>query len=342
MLKPKNFKYHSTYLIAHEAEERGIKVSKIFNKGPLASGSLLSLKHRRHEEIIVGQRTSKTDCIAYWIQKNKHFAKYFFKRAGVSVAKGDIFKAREIEKIISFCHKIKYPVVVKPVSGTQGKKVYVGINSDHQLKKILQTFVNSRKKKVLVEEEFIGKEYRLFATKKRFVAATWRVPANVIGDGVNNVKQLIRIKNQDPRRGRGHEKSLVKIRIDKKIKVFLKKQKKSLKYKPKKNETVFLRPNSNLSTGGDSIDVTYKIHPEVKKLAVKVIKAIPGLAYGGIDFLTKDITKKPTKKNYIIIEVNDSPMISMHHKPFIGKERPVAKAIIDQLFPETKSKKKKT
>ena len=148
------------------------------------------------------------------------------------------------------------------------------------------------------------------------------------------------MKNKDPRRGSGHSKSLVKIKVDDIVKELLKKQNKNLSSIPEKDEIVYLRPNSNISTGGDSYDVTSLVNPKVKKLAVKIIRSIPGLAYAGIDYLTKDITAEPTKRNYIIIEVNDSPMISMHHVPYIGKQRNVAGEIIDMIFPETKTKKK--
>jgi len=190
----------------------------------------------------------------------------------------------------------------------------------------------------LVEKEFHGEEYRIFATRDKYVAAIHRVPANVVGDGVNTIKKLIDIKNTDPRRGSGHRKSLVRIKVDGIVKEFLKKQKLKLSSVPKKDEIVYFRQNSNVSTGGDSYDVTNAVHPDVKKLAVKVIKAVPGLAYAGIDYLTKDITAKPTARNYIIIEVNDSPMISMHHIPYSGKARDAAGAIVDQLYPESKGK----
>ena len=52
----------------------------------------------------------------------------------------------------------------------------------------------------------------------------------------------------------------------------------------------------------------------------------------------QDISKKPTKNSYIIIEINASPGIFMHHSPYKGRPRNVAKEIIDILFPETKGK----
>lgn len=335
MIKAEQFNYFSTYLIGKEAEKRGVKAKRFFANGILSKTSAMLLKYKNHEEVIIGQRTSKTDCIAFWIQHNKALAKFFFKKAGIQVTPGEVFHYKETDKILEYADKIGYPVVIKPLAGIQGKKVFLGINSREEVKNILQEFIQGNFKKVLIEKEFKGKEYRIFATKDKYVAAIARIPANVTGDGTHTIEELVEIKNKDPRRGEGHQKSLVKIKIDKTAQDFLKQQNKGLSYVPQEGEQVFLRANSNLSTGGDSIDVTDAIHPEVKKLAVKIIRSIPGLAYAGIDYLTTDITKKPNKNNYIVIEVNDSPMISMHHIPYEGKTRDVAKEIVDMIFPET-------
>ncbi|PIR93725.1 hypothetical protein COT97_05155 [Candidatus Falkowbacteria bacterium CG10_big_fil_rev_8_21_14_0_10_39_11] len=335
MLNPKDFSYFSTYLLAAEADNRGIKVNIVADDAMTSKGVVLELIYRKHKEYIVGQRTARTSAVAYWIQQNKQVAKYFFARNGISVSEGDAFNYKQEKEIIKYCKKIGYPVVIKPVMGVQGKSVYLEVRSDKRVREILKA-LKGKFSNILIEKQYHGDEYRLFATKDKFVAATWRIPANVEGDGVHNLQELIKIKNKDPRRGADHAKSLVRIKVDDVVKDYLKGQKKTLKYIPQKGQKVYLRPNSNLSTGGDSIDFTDKIHPKVKQLAVKVINAIPGLAFGGIDFMTKDITKAPVKNNYIIIEVNDSPMISMHHIPYEGKARNAAKAIIDMIFPETK------
>lgn len=335
MLKEGDIKSFSTFLLGREAEARGIKVEKPIKIGHLSKQSTLRLSYAKHREIIVGQRTSKTDCIAYWIQHNKELAKTFFREAGICVAKSEVFDYRQVKEIIKFCRKIKFPVVIKPLRGVQGKKVFVGVDSDYKIRQFLKEYAKGKFKTVIVEKEFHGEEYRIFATREKFVAAIHRVPANVIGDGLHNIEELIKIKNSDPRRGEGHTKSLVKIRVDEVVIDFLKKKNLKLSDVPPKDKIVYLRSNSNISTGGDSYDVTNIVHSKIKKLAPKIIQAIPGLAYGGIDYLTKDVTQAPTSRNYIIIEVNDSPMISMHHFPYAGKSRNVAKVIIDMLFPET-------
>lgn len=336
MLKPKDFKHFSTYLIAEEAIRRGIKVKKVFTDGVYADGSVLELRLDNKIEYIVGQRTSKIDVIAYWLQKNKYYAKFFLKKAGLSVSQGEIFRSEEVDKILSYANKTGYPVVAKKIDGTHGSHVHVNIENDAGLLNVLSGFPSG---KILIEKMFVGTEYRLFATKKRFVAATNRIPANVIGDGVNSIKALVYKKNQDPRRSDGYSTALKTILLNDEVDMVLAKQKLTTSSVPKAGERIYLRENSNISTGGDSIDVTDLVHEDIKKIAIKTINAIPGLAYGGVDLLTNiDISKKPTKNSYIIIEINDSPMISMHHFPYEGKPRNAAAAIVDTIFPGTKLK----
>ncbi|MCK4525719.1 MAG: cyanophycin synthetase, partial [Candidatus Andersenbacteria bacterium] len=251
---------------------------------------------------------------------------------------GKLFFKDDIRKISKFTDKIKYPIVVKPYDGTHGNLVFIGIRNKEDCEKAVKKILKENEY-VLIEKMFIGTEYRIFATRNKFIAATNRVPANIIGDGIHTVRDLVNIKNSDPRRGDDYDKALIKIKIDKNLLNNLKKQKLKLSSIIKNKKIVYLRNTSNLSTGGDSVDVTDQIHPDIKKIAVKAVRAIPGLAYAGVDFMTnKDISKKPTKNSYIIIEINSSPMISMHHSPYQGKSRNVAKEIIDILFPETKRK----
>ncbi len=123
---------------------------------------------------------------------------------------------------------------------------------------------------------------------------TNRDPANVVGDGIHNIKELIKIKNSDPNRGKKNEKPLTKIKIDNITRQNLVEQNIKLNYIPAKGKKIYLRKESNISTGGDSIDVTDQVHSDLKKIAVASVKAIPGLAYAGVDLMTnKDISKKP-------------------------------------------------
>ncbi|MDY0409022.1 hypothetical protein [Paracerasibacillus soli] len=51
------------------------------------------------------------------------------------------------------------------------------------------------------------------------VAVLHRVPANVTGDGISTIQQLIGKKNVDPLRGKGYKTPLEKIEIDENMKL---------------------------------------------------------------------------------------------------------------------------
>ena len=187
---------------------------------------------------------------------------------------------------------------------------------------------------VLIEEFIKGKEYRFLVIDDEVVGILHRVPANVIGDGEKTISELVEIKNQDPLRGKGYVTPLEKIRLEENAELFLKQQGKNFDYIPKKDEIVYLRENSNISTGGDSIDFTDIIPNRFKEIAIKSAKAI-GAKICGVDMVIEDYTDE--RSNYGIIELNFNPAIHIHSYPYEGKERNVAKDILNLLgFKESK------
>src|SRR5690606_30809451 len=104
-----------------------------------------------------------------------------------------------------------------------------------------------------------------------------------------------------------------------------------------KGERVFLRENSNISTGGDSVDVTDELPQEIKEIAIKALKVVPGLPHGGVDIIINKNAPEG-KVEGVVIELNPVPQIGSLVFPMIGKARDVTGAIIDFYFPETKNK----
>ncbi|MDD3481177.1 MAG: hypothetical protein PHW75_03075 [Patescibacteria group bacterium] len=328
MLKRNNFKFYSTYLLGKEAERRDMKVQEVF-KG--SGKSLIEITNKKGQTfLLIGQKLGNVPHSAYFICSNKELTKNVLQKSSINVPKGVVFINKNKKDANRYTQTVKFPIVVKPLKGTWGRDVYSNVQSLKQAQKIIEYFIG-QDRDFLIEERCEGDEYRILSTNKDLLGVINRIPANIVGDGKNSIKKLIIKKNKDPRRGVAHEKSLVKIKIDESVRQFLATTGLNLDSVPKKGETVFLRSNSNLSTGGDSVDVTDSIHPNYYKLAPKIIKAIPGLLYGGIDLITSDIKEDPLKIGYFVIEINESPMISMHHEPFIGKKRNVAKGIIDLI-----------
>jgi len=321
----------STRLLIDEAKKRKITVTCLYPR------RLMELKLGKHTEYIYNQQISKTSQIALEVCNNKYITKYILKLNGLSVMDGKFVKLTKKKKFVKYIYKSNFPIVVKPMAESGGKFVYTNITNNKELKKILLQ-LKKYYNEVIVEKQFFGQDFRVFATRDKVLGIIERVPANITGDGRSNIKKLIQEKNKDPRRGDQsiYDKALMKIKIDDVVLKYLKKQTLNLKSVPKKDEIIYLRKNANISTGGDSIDYTDTAHKDIKEIAIKAINSIPGLCYGGVDIMTKDITRSQKKTDYIVLEVNANPGFDIHHFPYKGKSRDVAREIINIAFPETK------
>src|SRR5690625_7215723 len=59
-----------------------------------------------------------------------------------------------------------------------------------------------------------------------------------------------------------------------------------------KGKRIYLRKTSNVSTGGDPIDVTKQLTKEQTEIAVNASKAIPGLVHSGVDIIINPVTNQ--------------------------------------------------
>ena len=187
----------------------------------------------------------------------------------------------------------------------------------------------------MIEDYLVGTEYRFFVLGDETLAVLLREPANVIGDGQHTVAELVAAKNEHPLRGDGSRTPLKKIALGDIEKLQLKEQGLTVDSVPEKGRKVQLRANSNISTGGDSIDMTDLMHPSYKALAVGITKAM-GAAVCGVDLIVPDYTKpaEPKLSSWGVIEANFNPMMMMHIFPYQGTSRRVTKNVIKMLFPE--------
>ena len=116
------------------------------------------------------------------------------------------------------------------------------------------------------------------------------------------------------------------MKIDEPLKMFLAYQNLSLDYIPKEGERIYLRENSNCSTGGESINVTDQIPSKFKKIAEKAAKVFKAKVCG-VDIIINDLTKD----NYAIIEINDDPGYDINEWPYEGKEVKIGLEILKML-----------
>ncbi|NLM43571.1 MAG: cyanophycin synthetase [Clostridiales bacterium] len=317
----------STSMIKREAEKRGIPVIRI------GDGSLLQLGYGKNSRRIQATLSDNSTCIAVDIACNKNLAKTLMSEYGIPVPEGKV--VRNEKELLQYCMTIGFPVVIKPNYGSHGIGVSINLKTPEEVLNAYK-IASEYEDTILVEKFIKGKHYRLLVVGDKMVAASLRLAAHVIGDGIRTIEELIEKENsENPLRGEDHEKPLTKIVVDKIVEAYLKKQNKTLQYVPKKDEIVYLRENDNLSTGGIAIDVTENVHPVNANLAVMAAKVI-GLDIAGVDITVSDISIPLDRANGAVIEINAAPGIRMHHFPSQGKGRNVAGEIIRLLCPDAR------
>lgn len=291
-----------------------------------AENNLISVTHNNKEYIIhEGTISDANSLIAFWISNDKWMTRQFLQRKGISHAKGILLEHGYQTEVLD---AVRLPAVVKPADTDHGIAVSTNIQSRKELNSAIQNAFKFSKK-VIVEEFFQGQEYRFLVIDFEVRAIACREPANVTGDGVSTIGQLIDKKNEG--RGNDYRHPLLKINVDEEVKRHLKASSLSPESILKKGEKVYLRKNSNLSTGGDSIDVTDDIPGYYKDVAVRAARSA-GLKIAGIDIIINDLEKTPSPENYIVVELNAPAMLSMHDYPYIGKNRHVEKYVLDSIL----------
>ncbi|HDR1805889.1 TPA: bifunctional glutamate--cysteine ligase/glutathione synthetase [Pasteurella multocida] len=297
----------------------------------------LCLKHGDHIEYVKnGNMTSHDSYISPLIMENKVVTKKVLQKAGFNVPQSVEFTSLE-QAVASYALFENRAVVIKPKSTNYGLGITIfqqGVQNREDFAKALEIAFREDKE-VMVEDYLVGTEYRFFVLGDETLAVLLRVPANVVGDGVHSVAELVTMKNDHPLRGDGSRTPLKKIALGEIEQLQLKEQGLTIDSIPAKDQLVQLRANSNISTGGDSIDMTDEMHESYKQLAVGITKAM-GAAVCGVDLIIPDLKQpaSPNLSSWGVIEANFNPMMMMHIFPYAGKSRRLTQNVIKMLFPE--------
>ncbi len=317
----------STMILIEEATNRNYRVD-ILDK---ESNFIKVSDGKKVEYIKQATKTSLDNYATVLIMENKYITNKILLENNIRVPKGIKISNKDynLEELYKECNAKK--IVVKPINTNFGLGITIlenyGINKLEDAINFALEYDNS----ILIEEFINGKEYRFFVVGNEVVGILHRVPANVTGDGNKSIKELVNIKNMDDLRGENYMKPLQKINLGKIEEDYLRNQGYNFNSILEKNKTVYLRENSNISTGGDSIDFTDDIHESYKKIALAAAKVV-NAKITGIDMMITNIDEYADDSNYGIIEMNFNPAIHIHHYPYQGKGRNLAAKVLDLLF----------
>jgi D-alanine-D-alanine ligase-like ATP-grasp enzyme len=264
------------------------------------------------------------------IAKDKDYANFFMKKMGYRTVPGRAFYSdawceligskRDIRAGYAYAKRMGFPVVVKPNEGSHGSGVFL-VHTRKQFFRALK-FIFKQDRVALVQKVVRGRDYRIVVLDGTVISAYERIPLSVVGDGSSSIKKLLEKKQKRFRAGsRDTHIRLDDLRIAHKLGL----QKLALRSVLERGQKVFLLDNANLSSGGDAVDVTKPLHPDFKKLAIRLTRDM-GLRFAGVDIMVEgDIRQKP--KRYRILEINAAPGLDHY-----VKTGPAQQKIVENLY----------
>ncbi len=266
------------------------------------------------------------------IAKDKDYAKFFMSKRGYPTAAGRTFfkdswagainSNRKIGAAVKYAKASGYPLIVKPNSSSQGVGVCLVHNEKDLRRGLAQIWKDDRV--AIIEQYLPGKDYRVVVLDGEIISAYERIALSVTGDGKHSILALLKQK----------QKKFIKDNRDTKInfadvRMRQKLQKQGYTWQSilPKGRKIFLLDNANLSTGGDSLDVTSTMHAGFKKIAANLTRDM-GLRIAGVDIMVQkgDITLDPRKTKYYVIEINAAPGLD-HYVTTGAKQKRIVEAM---------------
>jgi GNAT-family acetyltransferase (TIGR03103 family) len=299
-------------LIVDEARRRGISVEVID-----AAAGIFKLRHAGHEMLCRESLTELTGGVAMTWCQDKVLTSRRLASIGIRVPRQQVVGDAEADAaFLQECGS----VVVKPALGEQGKGISVDVRSEEQLKQAIKRAAEQGGH-VVIEEFCSGQDLRIVVIGYKVVAAAIRRPAEVVGDGVATIAQLIERQSARRAAATGGES---KIPIDAETERCLTEQGLAYDTVLENGYGVKVRKTANLHTGGTIHDVTADLHPALREVAETAARALR-IPVVGLDFLVP----APNSDEYVMIEANERPGLA-NHEP-----QPTAQRFIDLLFPST-------
>lgn len=315
----------STRLIAEEAIRRGWKAEPL-DEYFLSTLAITTPDGRVH--YFDSAQPPFNSAAAVKIANNKLATYLIAQRLGIPVAEFVMYDFRYPERSTAFLREqvaAGHELVVKPIDTNHGDGITIGVKTEPELQEALR-YAQTFSDRVLLQRRYFGSDYRVLVVDGKVVAAARRDPASVVGDGTHTIEQLIAEKNKDPRRGSSHEAELTFIDVHS-AKRHLGARFSSV---PREGEYVPVLATANLSKGGEAQDVTDDLHPSISEAACTIAGALD-MYLCGADFLLTDHKKPLSAATGILLEINATPGLRMHHFPSKGQARAVAAHILDGL-----------
>ncbi|MFG2165644.1 N-acetylglutaminylglutamine synthetase [Micromonospora chersina] len=304
-------------IVADEAMRRGIRVEVTdprWGELRLTSGGRTVHTRESLSELTSAVAMSRCD--------DKRVTRRILTEAGLSVPRGRTATGDADD--LAFLADVG-PVVVKPARGEQGNGITVGVRTPEALTAAVE-LARRFCPDVLIEELREGEDLRVVVIDHEVVAAAVRRPAQITGDGVHDVTELIERQSRRRAAATGGES---RIPIDDMTREVVAEAGRRMHDVLPEGQVLVVRRTANLHTGGTIHDVTAELHPAIAEACVTASRALD-IPVTGLDLLVP----AADRPEHVFIEANERPGLA-NHEP-----QPTAERFVDLLFPGTRAPQK--
>ena len=299
-------------ILVEEAYKRGIDVHI-----DDANAGLFTLSHGGRRIRCRESLTDLTSSISMSLCQDKSLTHKVLSAAGLNVPTQQ--RAGNADDNLAFLEE-HLRVVVKPLDGEQGNGVAVDLQTIEHVQDAIKA-AQAFDSRVLLESFHEGHDLRIVVIGYEVIAAAIRRPAQVIGDGQHNVRQLIEAQS---RRRQAATQGESRIPLD--AETLRAVQAAGYDYDSilPAGQLLAVRRTANLHTGGCLEDVTAILHPVLADAAVRAARALD-IPVVGLDMMVPGADQP----EYVFIEANERAGLA-NHEP-----QPTAERFIDLLFPHS-------
>ena len=299
-------------ILVEEAYKRGIDV-QIDD----AAAGLFTLSHGGRRIRCRESLSDLTSAISMSLCQDKRLTHSVLSNAGLNMPTQQL--AGTADDNLAFLEQ-HMRVVVKPVDGEQGNGVAVDLDSIEQVQQAIEA-ARAFDSRVLLESFHEGLDLRIVVIGFEVVAAALRRPAQVMGDGLHSVHQLIEAQS---RRRQAATEGESRIPLDAETLRSVRAAGYEYDSIVPAGQLLAVRRTANLHTGGCLEDVTDMLHPALADAAVRAARALD-IPVVGLDLMVP----AADQPEYVFIEANERAGLA-NHEP-----QPTAERFIDLLFPHS-------
>jgi D-alanine-D-alanine ligase-like ATP-grasp enzyme len=212
---------------------------------------------------------------------------------------------------LAFLRSSEQPCVVKPANGTSGGTgVTCGVSSRDQL---WRAWLRAARwdKRLLIERETPGEEYRLLFLDGELLDAVQRRRPRVVGDGEASVLGLIARENER-RLAAGSEDVSRLLHVDLDCELAVRAAGLTLRSVPARGQVVIAKSTVSENASSENSTVS-DLGPELVAEARRAVELLH-LRLGGIDLVTPDRSRSLSAAGGTILEINATPGFHYHRQ----------------------------